>query len=142
MGTEENNQFETSSDDRYETAFWAFAVVFFVLLGGAVIAPNFVKARSTSCGGPLCIVFLKQIDGAKSTWALENQKEPTDTPTKADLYGTDRYIREELECDSGGVITIGSVGEEPTCSYPGHVMNPPPPRPPGYFSRLRTLLSW
>src|SRR5262245_21707126 len=66
-----------------------------------------------------CSANLKQIDGAKATWALENKKTITDVPTPTDLYGTNAYIREEPACPLGGKYVIGSMAQKPRCSIPG-----------------------
>jgi hypothetical protein len=60
------------------------------------------------------------MDGAKQQWALEHKKQTTDTPTGQEL---DTYVRPSfgsLKCPAGGVYTIHSLGEMPTCSIPGH----------------------
>jgi hypothetical protein len=82
----------------------------------AIAIPNFVKARATSQNN-LCINNLRQIDGAKQQWALENHKTSSDTPTKADLLP---YLRRWPVCPQGGTYNIGSMVETPTCSIPGH----------------------
>lgn len=67
-----------------------------------------------------CIAMLKQIEGAKATWAMEFNKNNDDSPNEEDLYGTNRYIRMKLECPEGGAYTIGKVGEKPKCTVEGH----------------------
>jgi hypothetical protein len=69
-----------------------------------------------------CIANLKQIHGAKATWALENKKSNTDIPTATDLYGDDAYVRDEPKCPQGGNYVIGSVQQKPLCSIPGHTI--------------------
>ena len=69
-----------------------------------------------------CVANLKQIEGAKATWALENKKLPTDVPQDSDLFGTNRYLREKLNCSEGGTYSLGAVNEKPTCSIPGHTL--------------------
>ena len=69
-----------------------------------------------------CISNLRLIDGAKQQWALEHKKHNSDTPTMDDIriyfgHGTNG---EPPICPDGGVYTIGSVVEFPTCSIPGH----------------------
>jgi hypothetical protein len=68
-----------------------------------------------------CINNLKMIDGAKQQWALENKKQPTDVPTRADITpyfpaGT------QLNCPSGGAYAINAVNTPPACSIPGHAL--------------------
>ena len=48
-------------------------VVAIIALLAAIAIPNFVKARSTSQKSA-CIANLKQIEGAKATWAMEQKK--------------------------------------------------------------------
>src|SRR3982750_301070 len=82
-------------------------VVAIIGLLAAIAIPNFVKARTASQKNA-CIANMKQIDGAKATWALENKKTAADTPVAADLYGTDKYIRDTPNCPAGGAYTIGA----------------------------------
>ena len=82
----------------------------------AIAIPNFVKARATAQQNT-CINNLRQLDAAKQQWALENGKTTTDTPTKDDLLP---YLKQWPTCPAGGTYTIGSVGENPTCSIPKH----------------------
>ena len=63
---------------------------------------------------------LRVIEGAKETWAREENKLPDDTPTDADLFGQDRYIREKPRCPGGGTYTLGKVSEKPRCSVADH----------------------
>src|SRR5213593_943104 len=96
-------------------------VVAIIALLAAIAIPNFVKARTASQRSA-CIANLKQIDGAKQTWALENKKVGTDTPVKTDLYGTDKYIRDEPSCPASGSYTIDQVDKKPTCSITDHTI--------------------
>src|SRR5947208_8359584 len=80
-------------------------VVAIIGLLAAIAIPNFVKARTDSQKSA-CIANLKQIDGAKATWALENKKNSADTPTTGDLYGPTKYIRDEPGCPASGVYAI------------------------------------
>jgi prepilin-type N-terminal cleavage/methylation domain-containing protein len=90
-------------------------VVAIIGLLAAIAIPNFVKARAASQKNA-CIANLKQIEGAKANWALENKKQNTDTPGVADLYGTTAYIRIEPLCPGGGTYNINTVSDIPTCS--------------------------
>ena len=94
-------------------------VVAIIGLLAAIAIPNFVKAR-TSSQTNACIANLKQIEGAKATWAIENKKNNSDTPTTGDLYGASKYIRDEPGCPGGGVYVIGQVDTKPTCNISGH----------------------
>ena len=96
-------------------------VVAIIGLLAAIAIPNFIKARTASQKNA-CIANMKQMDGAKATWALENKKQNTDTPADSDLYGSDKYIRTKPECPGGGVYTIGDVATRPVCTITGHLL--------------------
>src|SRR5687767_14817575 len=89
-------------------------VVAIIGLLAAIAIPNFVKARTASQRNA-CIANMKQIHGAKSTWALENKKSPADTPGDVDLFGADKYIAKKPECPAGGAYTVGAVDADPIC---------------------------
>jgi len=86
----------------------------------AMAVPNFAVSYQHSPLGT-CINNLRQIDGAKQEWALENRKERTDTPTPAELDKLLENGFKARQCPLGGVYTINPVGKPPTCSIPGHV---------------------
>jgi hypothetical protein len=71
-----------------------------------------------------CINNLRLIDAAKQQWALEFRKQTTDTPAKEDLQPyLGRGVHGEWPvCPDGGVYSIKSVGEPPTCSIAGHAL--------------------
>jgi DNA repair exonuclease SbcCD ATPase subunit len=71
-----------------------------------------------------CVNNLRLIDAAKQQWALENKKQTTDTPAWDDLkpYLGRGPNGEMPSCPSGGTYTVGTVGERPTCSVPGHAL--------------------
>ena len=98
-------------------------VVAIIGLLAAIAIPNFVKARTASQKNA-CIANLKQIDGAKSTWALENKKVSSDTPVATDLFGASAYIRDEPVCPGGGTYTLEDVATKPACSFAtsGHTL--------------------
>lgn len=94
--------------------------IFLVPMMMAIAIPNFVKARDTAMRNG-CINNLRQIDGAKELWAMENQKDADAVPTEADL---DSVLKDkkmsELKCGKQGTYSINSVGQLPTCSVPTH----------------------
>jgi prepilin-type N-terminal cleavage/methylation domain-containing protein len=94
-------------------------VVAIIGLLAAIAIPNFIKARQSSQTNA-CINNLRQIEGAKATWALENKKTGSATPTATDLYGTDKYIRETPACPAGGTYTIAAIDTKATCNITGH----------------------
>src|SRR5262245_39448352 len=96
-------------------------VVAIIGLLAAIAIPNFIKAREASQKNA-CIANLKQMDGAKATWALEQKKVNTDTPTDSDLFGATLYIREKPGCPAGGAYTLNDVQSKPTCNIAGHTL--------------------
>lgn len=89
----------------------------------AIAVPNFTKARTTAQENA-CINNLRIIDGAKGQWALENHKQNSDTPTVQDLtpYVGRGPAGEFPVCPEGGKYIIGTIGEKPRCTIPGHVL--------------------
>ena len=94
-------------------------VVAIIGLLAAIAIPNFIKAREASQRNA-CIANMKQIEGAKATWALEQKKVNTDTPTDADLFGATLYIREKPGCPAGGAYVMTAVSVKQTCPTVGN----------------------
>ena len=90
-------------------------VVAIIGLLAAIAIPNFIKARESSQRNA-CIANMKQIEGAKATWALEQKKINTDTPQDSDLFGSSLYIREKPGCPAAGTYTLGDVQTKASCS--------------------------
>jgi prepilin-type N-terminal cleavage/methylation domain-containing protein len=90
-------------------------VVAIIGLLAAIAIPNFIKARQSSQTNA-CINNLRQIEGAKATWALETKATGTATPGTSDLYGSTLYIRDEPKCPASGTYTIGNVDTKAACS--------------------------
>jgi prepilin-type N-terminal cleavage/methylation domain-containing protein len=72
------------------TRKWVFTLVEIMIvvaiigLLAAIAIPNFVRARTTSQQNA-CINNLRQIDGAKQQWALENKVAATASPGDTDI---------------------------------------------------------
>jgi len=68
-----------------------------------------------------CINHLRQLDGAKQQWALENKKTAEATPTAQELTA---YLVGNVipTCPEGGNYTIGAVKDAPTCSIASHAL--------------------
>ena len=82
----------------------------------AVIAiPSFVRARqSTQLNS--CLNNLRQIDGAKDQWAIENNKATGQAVVATNI---DDYLKRGFAGVSeptGGTYTINAVGADPACS--------------------------
>jgi prepilin-type N-terminal cleavage/methylation domain-containing protein len=96
-------------------------VVAIIGLLAAIAIPNFIKAREASQKNA-CINNLRQIEGAKATWALENKKVGSDVAVDADLFGATVYIREKPACPANGTYSILAVDTKATCSISGHTL--------------------
>lgn len=70
--------------------------------------------------GP-CINNLRQLDGAKQQWALENRKTEKDTPTEQDIAP---YLKGGAlpTCPAGGRYTLYAVSSLPTCTILEHAL--------------------
>ena len=104
--------------NHHKSAFTLVEIMIVVSIIGllATIAiPQFAKARSFSMKNA-CIANLKQIDGAKATWALELKKSNTDAPLPTDLYGASNYIRDQPTCPANGSYDPQEVRFKPTCT--------------------------
>lgn len=88
----------------------------------AIALPAFAKARATAMQA-VCINQLRQIETAKAEEALKtNLEEGQPVNTSALLpYFKDNQLP---ACPQGGTYDIGDVGEPPTCSIPGHKLQP------------------
>lgn len=99
--------------------FFRIGYVLFIVAFAVIAIPNFIAARMTPSQNS-CVNNLRQLDGAKIQWALENHKTTNDIPTFADVAP---YMKLPLLCPQGGTYTVGRVDESPKCSFGGtHVM--------------------
>jgi prepilin-type N-terminal cleavage/methylation domain-containing protein len=95
-------------------------VVAIIGLLAAIAIPNFVKARTTAQKNA-CINNLRQIDGAKEQWALENKMSEGSATTVSVING---YIKGGNPlCPGGGVYAVSGttveyqvVGSNPVCT--------------------------
>jgi hypothetical protein len=93
------------------------AIIVFAVAG----ARWYVRAR-TPASVDSCYAQLKQLQGAKDTWALEHKKRAEDTPDWTNIIGPKAYIARMPVCPRGGTYSLGPVGEAPRCSVPEHVL--------------------
>ena len=97
-------------------------VVAIIALLAVIAIPSFASAR-VRAQRTACINNLRQIDGAKDQWALDNNQPPTATPDMGDLVGVaDGYIKSTPECPAGGDYTVGALAANPTCTVADHVL--------------------
>ena len=107
-------------------------VVAIIGLLAAIAIPNFVHARTTAQQNA-CINNLRQIDGAKQEWALENKANPTSVPVDSNIQpymgrGTQGSLPTcplDTTATFDSSYSIGSVSVPPTCliSSTNHVLN-------------------
>jgi prepilin-type N-terminal cleavage/methylation domain-containing protein len=94
-------------------------VVAIIGLLAAIAIPSFVRARTTSQTNA-CINNLRQMDGAKDQWAIENNKVDTDAVTTGDIAP---YVKGGIpSCPAAGTYAVTTVAADPTCTIAGHVL--------------------
>ncbi len=94
-------------------------VVAIIGLLAAVAIPNFMRARQRAQTNA-CIANLKQMDGAKTLWALDTGAASGAAVTMANLVTA--YIKSTPSCPANGTYTIGAIGTTPTCTVSGHAL--------------------
>jgi general secretion pathway protein G len=102
----------------HKSAFTLVEIMIVVAIIGmltAIAIPTIARARENAQRNA-CIANLKQIDGAKATWAMEQKKTSTDVPALTDLYGSANYIREAPYCAANGSYDPQQVQLKPTCT--------------------------
>ena len=95
-------------------------LIYATLLTLTVLAviPYVTRAKVTECKNA-CVNGLRQIDGAKEQVALELKLQKGAVITAAQIQP---YLKGGSipKCPEDGSISIGILGESPTCSQPGH----------------------
>ncbi len=107
-------------------------VVAIIGLLAAIAIPNFVRARTTAQTNA-CINNLRQIDGAKQQWALENKANSTAAPVGTDIQpymgrgsaGGLPSCPADSTSQFASSYTINNVSTPPACliSPTNHVLN-------------------
>jgi prepilin-type N-terminal cleavage/methylation domain-containing protein len=98
-------------------------VVAIIGMLAAIAIPNYVHARTNSQQSS-CVNNLRQIDGAKQQWALENKKAPTAIPLDTDIQpylgrGTNGSV---FSCPLTNLPTGGKISD---CYAIGDLQTPP-----------------
>jgi competence protein ComGC len=84
---------------------------FFIL--AAIAAPNFSTMRKDA-QKTACHAQLKQIDGSKEMWKVQEKRADGDTLSESQLGA---YFKDGMPtCPGGGSYTIAPVGTDATCS--------------------------
>jgi prepilin-type N-terminal cleavage/methylation domain-containing protein len=99
-------------------------VVAIIGLLAAIAIPNFVKARTTAQKNA-CVNNLRQIDGAKEQWALENRASEGANATENGTTGVNSFIKGQARplCPANGNYTYNVIGQNPTCNIDGHSLS-------------------
>ena len=107
-------------------------VVAIIGLLAAIAIPNFVHARTNSQLNA-CIYNLRQIDGAKQNWGLDNKVLPTTAPADSNIQvymgrGSDGglpFCPADATATFDNSYVINPMGSAPTCKVvPGsHIYN-------------------
>ena len=89
-------------------------VVAIIGLLAAIALPSFMKARTTSQQNS-CKENLRQIEGAKESWAMQMNHNQGDTIVTSEVV---TYLKDGKfpSCPGGGTYTIQVVGTQATCS--------------------------
>ena len=109
---------------RYRKTIIGFGIVVWIVSAG-VLVRQYIRARSVPASSA-CVNNLRQIQGAKEEWALENHKTSNDVVTWQDVQPyMGRGPNGTLPmCPQGGTYILGRVGQPPRCSYGGdHVLD-------------------
>src|SRR3989442_10449505 len=80
------------------------------------------RSARTASQKSACIANLKQIDGAKQTWALENKKVSRSVEHTSDLQSSPNHIRGQLFGQTSGTYTIATVAAKPTRTITDHTI--------------------
>jgi hypothetical protein len=81
----------------------------------SAVLPAFIRARNTPSMNS-CVNNLRQLEGAKQAWQLQNHRATNEVTMLEDLLP---YLPRSPVCPQGGTYTLGRVGESPTCSLGG-----------------------
>jgi prepilin-type N-terminal cleavage/methylation domain-containing protein len=100
-------------------AFTLVEIMIVVLIIGILLSiavPQWMRARENS-RSKQCIATLKQIDGAKEFYAIQNSLGNGSPVTMGDLWPA--YINQSTPptCTGGGTIAVNVIGTNPTCTY-------------------------
>ncbi|MGZ8901089.1 MAG: prepilin-type cleavage/methylation domain-containing protein [Limisphaerales bacterium] len=91
-----------------------------LIIAVLAVIPYVVRARLTECKNA-CVNGLRQVEGAKEQVALELKLQKGAVITAAQIQP---YLKAGSipKCPEDGSISIGILGESPTCSQPGHAL--------------------
>src|SRR5438093_11267126 len=85
----------------------AIALAVAIILASAALVPAFIRARTTPSSNA-CVNNLRQLDGAKQQWALENRRTKGDPVAWEDIKP---YLKMPLVCSRVCTYLHGCLGE-------------------------------
>ncbi|MGI8965361.1 MAG: hypothetical protein ACR2H1_04640 [Limisphaerales bacterium] len=80
-----------------------------------------VRGARNAATQQACIANLKQLEVAKTMWAVDNKKSGGAEVTANDIAP---FLKAAPACPSGGTYTLGPIGIEPACNIPGQSLLP------------------
>jgi hypothetical protein len=99
----------------------AVAIPLFAVFAVCSIEEKDIRRPDPCTPREVCLANLKQIEGAKGVWALEDLREANRVPTWSDLITTN-YIPAKPVCPLGGIYTIGGLDKNAQCTIPEHAL--------------------
>ena len=109
-----------------ENLWWGMGLgIFGLILLLGIVAPDWLGTQPLHAPKNACINNLRQIDVAKQQWAFETHAPSNAIPTWDNIrpyLGRDGTNAAIPKCPMGGIYTIGSMSNAPTCSIKGHVL--------------------
>jgi hypothetical protein len=100
------------------------AVVCLFLVGWLVLAIQGLIPHHELAHRAMCINKLGIVAEAKKEWVSEHHAKPGDIVTMNDIVPYIHSASGSPPSCPDGIITVGRVGDLPTCSFPGHVLAP------------------
>ena len=98
--------------DKAFTLIEVMIILAIIVLLAAIIIPRFMQARIKAQTNA-CVSNLKQVQGAISLWALDNEMNGRDPVKMADLVPV--YLKSPPECPLGGDYIFATVSGLPLC---------------------------
>ena len=97
------------------TLIEVMVVVAIISILASIGMTSLFKARRTAAEKS-CVGNLMQLDSAKQQWAVNENKQVSETPAVADIIGAELYLKQMPACPSGGSYSILNVATKPTCN--------------------------
>jgi hypothetical protein len=97
--------------------FWTIFLSMAIFASWFVVTNYLIRSHGRDPANA-CRNNLRQIDGAKEQWALENKKPDGTVLTADDEEAVDAFIKGgRLSCPVEGKYSYNAIGVKPSCSY-------------------------